>query len=165
MKTKKKNVAEKNLTVLNDLKELFKSLTDQNAIIGRDDERIVIDLSKAWFLKDKDISEIYNKSVLIAKNGAMSIFQDFEINREINIMMLNISYSIIENNENYKNFHYFNEIRDLIYSIPIMTQKQREYYKNNHDNLISKLFEITDKDRKNIRESLFGLSDNSSKHH
>lgn len=140
MKTNVKESTEHNFKALNGLQDLFSKLNKLNAIIGQDEERIVIDTNKASFISE-EASDIFHKSVLVSKNGSMRIFSDFVNNSEINILFLNINPSIIFSDNVFSKFPAYNEVQALIKNIPILTKNQSEDFKVIHDSSMKKMFE------------------------
>ena len=160
MKTKRSEVTEQNFKVLDGLSELFKSLNEHCAIIGRDNARIVVDMNKSSFFTHEEFFEIHRKSVLVASNGSMNIFSDIQMDGETNILLLNINPSIMGNDEIFSKFLAFNEVWALVESIPTLSKEQSEYFDSLHEVLIENLFGLTAKHRKDIREALFSGGDN-----
>jgi hypothetical protein len=81
---------EQNCKVLAGLRDLFQLLDEHGAIIGRNSARIVVDLSKAPTIMQDEIGEIFRTSQLVAPNGTMGIFGDFQTDDETGILLLNI---------------------------------------------------------------------------
>ncbi len=167
MKTYVEEPTSHNFKTLDVLQDLFNKLNELNAIIGRDEERIVIDTNKASFICEK-VTEIYHKSILSSKNGSMRIFSDFVNDSEINILFLNINPSIIFSDNVFSKFPAYNEVQSLIKNIPILTKNQSEDFKLIHDRSMNELFKVMKDSKEEIFEALFSgnnRSENLKKYH
>lgn len=158
----KKNVTGQNFKVLESLKSLFKFLDDHKAIVGRDNYRIVIELNKILYFKRDEFHEIYRKSVLVAPNGSMNIFSDMQIDGKINILLLNISPSLSNNDNVFSKFPAFSEVKALIESIPFMSKEQSERFEVLHNAIVAELFSLIAESGNELREALIGGRNKSS---
>lgn len=156
--TEQKAIAQ-NFKVLAGLRDLCQLLNEHGAVIGRDGARIVVDLDKAPSIMLDEMGEIFRTSQLVAPNGIMRIFDNAESDNETGVLLLNISISLKSNDTNYAQFHYFNEVRELLESIPLMTQEQSKAFEALHEALEARLIAMMPNFREALIEGLFGGDD------
>lgn len=148
---------EQNCKVLVGLRDLFRLLDEHGAIIGRNSARIVVDLSKAPTIIQDEIDEIFRTSQLVAPNGTMDIFENFQIiqtDDETGILLLNIGKAFTDGNAIFTKFPGHNEVQALLQSIPALPHKESEAIEALHDFL-----GLLVKHREAIFEGLFGGGD------
>lgn len=148
-----------NFKVLAGLKDLFQLLTEHGAVIGRNSARIVVDLSKAPTIMQDEIGEIFRTSQLVAPNGTMGIFGDFQTDDETGILLLNIGRAFTDGDAVFAKFPAYNEVKALLESIPPLSPEQSEAIEALHEQLEANFLGLLVKHREAIFEGLFGGGD------
>ncbi len=150
---------EQNCKVLAGLRDLFQLLDEHGAIIGRNSARIVVDLSKAPTIMQDEIGEIFRTSQLVAPNGTMGIFGDFQTDDETGILLLNIGRAFTDGDAVFAKFPSYNEVQALLQSIPALSHEQSEAIEALHEQLEANFLGLLVKHREAIFEGLFGGGD------
>ena len=126
---------EQNRKVLAGLRDLFQLLDEHGAIIGRNSARIVVDLSKAPTIMQDEIGEIFRTSQLVAPNGMMGIFGNFQTDDETGILLLNIGRAFTDGDAVFAKFPSYSEVQALLQSIPALSHEQSEAIEALHEQL------------------------------
>ncbi len=99
--------AAQNFKVLAGLRHLFQLFSEHGAVIGRDSARIVVDLNKAPSIMLNEIGEIYRTSQLVAPNGAMGIFDNFNTGDKTGVLLMNIGRPLANKDPIFSKFPVF----------------------------------------------------------
>jgi hypothetical protein len=132
--------------------------------IGRDSARVVVDLNKAPSIILDEIRGIFRTSTLVAPNGSMSIFSDFQIDNETGILLLNIGSALKDNDTVFAKFPAFSETKEWLDGIAAMSKEQSQTYEALHKRLEANFVGLLVKHREAILEGLFGDSPNWTYH-
>ena len=129
--------ATQNFKVLAGLRDLFQLLTEHGAVIGRNSARIVVDLSKAPTIMQGEIGEIFRTSQLVAPNGTIGIFGDFQTDDETGILLLNIGRAFTDGDTVFAKFPAYSEVKALLQSVPALSVEQSEAIEALHEGDVS----------------------------
>lgn len=148
-----------NFKVLAGLRDLFQLLSEHGAVIGRDSARVVVDLNKAPSIMLDEIGEIFRTSTLVAPNGTMRIFGDFQTDDETDVLLLNIGSTLKGNDTVFAKFPAFNETKEWLEGIQAMSEEQSQAYEALHESLEANFMGLLVKHREALFEGLFGGGD------
>ena len=151
--------ATQNFKVLAGLRDLFQLLTEHGAVIGRNSARIVVDLSKAPTIMQGEIGEIFRTSQLVAPNGTIGIFGDFQTDDETGILLLNIGRAFTDGDTVFAKFPAYSEVKAVLQSVPALSVEQSEAIEALHEQLEANFLGLLVKHREAIFEGLFGGGD------
>jgi hypothetical protein len=145
-----------NKKVVDSLTDLFRVLKEANAIVGRDDQRIVLDKRKLpEILNEKSTMEFMSYRLTATGFGIRSIFQSVETDE--NFILLNIE-GFLKREERFETgFPFLDEARAVILSVELMSIEQSQASDLLHEevsDLVDKVFR--EKGPEIIRSLFFG---------
>jgi hypothetical protein len=149
----KEEAVERNFKVLTNLQEIFQSLNECDAIVGRDNDRIVVDLNRTPPIMLDEFGKIFQASSLVAPNGMMRIFYDFTSDEKI--MLLNINHTLYGDDDIFSKFPAFQEMRELLESIHVMTQEQSGVFEAMNNEMQANLTAMILENPEDFLEAIF----------
>lgn len=151
-----------NKEVFSGLQCLFELLAKENALVGRDDARIVFDLRKTPLFVSSSMSAIFSGAYLVAPSAMARLFGGYFQDDDAGVCFFNIRSIVASKKEHsidplfLDKFAYIDEIVALINGIPRLSQEQSDAFERIETQISQETAQILSEHAPEIIDALFG---------